>query len=64
MSIDEFTFHYVSIKSPSSSSPSFGGVVFTFHYVSIKSKIGCVNRYGRTEFTFHYVSIKSVGIVT
>ena len=37
MSIDEFTFHYVSIKSKSDSNTRLFSSTFTFHYVSIKS---------------------------
>ena len=34
---DEFTFHYVSIKSKSDSNTRLFSSTFTFHYVSIKS---------------------------
>ena len=33
----KFTFHYVSIKSPSTYTSDIGSLIFTFHYVSIKS---------------------------
>ena len=35
----EFTFHYVSIKSPDSLVAVTSEPLFTFHYVSIKSLV-------------------------
>ena len=54
-----FTFHYVSIKTPSSSLSSCTTSIFTFHYVSIKTITEIHDNGNGTIFTFHYVSIKT-----
>ena len=56
---NQFTFHYVSIKSAFLSSKSLTLTSFTFHYVSIKSDTDGGGGGGVITFTFHYVSIKS-----
>ena len=59
ITVDKFTFHYVSIKSVIIIKFEFNIYRFTFHYVSIKSVIIIKFEFNIYRFTFHYVSIKS-----
>ena len=63
ITVDKFTFHYVSIKSVIIIKFEFNIYKFTFHYVSIKSVIIIKFEFNIYRFTFHYVSIKSESAV-
>ena len=43
VSLDKFTFHYVSIKSEINAFHTASTRSFTFHYVSIKSKTAIID---------------------
>ena len=59
ITVDKFTFHYVSIKSLTNNAKFKEKFGFTFHYVSIKSEWKIISIKSLQRFTFHYVSIKS-----
>ena len=55
----QFTFQYVSIKTPVGIFTMFCPAAFTFQYVSIKTRIRDEAAHTLKEFTFQYVSIKT-----
>ena len=61
--VNDFTFHYVSIKTQSWRGSVQRYTSFTFHYVSIKTAFDRRSMLSTPGFTFHYVSIKTISVI-